>query len=87
MKKKILIVNANYYKDISLGLLKSTKNLVLNKHLIKTIDGYLKKSYVGYTKDLNNRITKHNSNIGAKSICKQRFIKNINNIIDKCIIT
>ena len=24
MKKKILIVNANYYKDISLGLLKST---------------------------------------------------------------
>ena len=26
MKKKILIVIADYYKDISLGLLKSTKN-------------------------------------------------------------
>ena len=38
MKKKILIVNANYYKDISLGLLKSAKNLVLKKHIIKIID-------------------------------------------------
>ena len=36
-------------------------------YLIKTIDGYLNKSYVGYTNNLNNRITKHNLNIGAKS--------------------
>ena len=38
MKKKILIINANYYKDISLGLLKSAKNLFLNEHTIKTIN-------------------------------------------------
>ena len=36
-------------------------------YLIKTVDGFSKKSYVGYTNDLNNRITRHNSNLGAKS--------------------
>ena len=41
--------------------------MVYYVYLIKTIDGYLKKSYVGYTNNLNNRITKHNLNIGAKS--------------------
>jgi len=35
MKKKILIINANYYKDISSGLLKSSKNFLPNS--IKTI--------------------------------------------------
>ena len=35
MKKKILIINANYYKDISSGLLKSSKNFLQNS--IKTI--------------------------------------------------
>tara|TARA_B100001093_G_C26627718_1_gene927460 strand:+ start:532 stop:921 length:390 start_codon:yes stop_codon:yes gene_type:complete len=28
MKKKILIVNANYYKDVALGLLKTAKNFL-----------------------------------------------------------
>ena len=41
--------------------------MVYYVYLIKTIDGYLKKSYVGYTNNLNNRIAKHNLNIGAKS--------------------
>jgi putative endonuclease len=36
-------------------------------YLIKTVYGYSKKSYVGYTNNLNNRIMKHNSNLGAKS--------------------
>tara|TARA_B100001063_G_C16534554_1_gene438122 strand:+ start:84 stop:473 length:390 start_codon:yes stop_codon:yes gene_type:complete len=38
MNKKILIINANYYKDISLGLLKSAKNLLPNNCKIKVID-------------------------------------------------
>ena len=29
--KKILIINADYYKDISLGLLRSAKNLLPKK--------------------------------------------------------
>ena len=36
-------------------------------YLIKTLDGYPAKTYVGYTNNLNNRLAKHNSNIGAKS--------------------
>ncbi len=36
-------------------------------YLIKTLTGYKKKSYVGYTVDIKNRLKKHNSNIGAKS--------------------
>ena len=36
-------------------------------YLIKTKNGYLNKSYVGYTNSLENRILKHNSNKGAKS--------------------
>tara|TARA_B100000965_G_scaffold275653_1_gene233523 strand:- start:302 stop:691 length:390 start_codon:yes stop_codon:yes gene_type:complete len=35
MKKRILIVVADYYKDISFGLLKSTKNLVAKSYKIK----------------------------------------------------
>jgi len=37
MKKKILIVIADYYKDISLGLIKSTKKEIKNLYNIKTI--------------------------------------------------
>tara|TARA_B100001175_G_scaffold301743_1_gene295139 strand:- start:9648 stop:10034 length:387 start_codon:yes stop_codon:yes gene_type:complete len=37
MKKKILIVIADYYKDISLGLVKSTKKEIKNLYNIKTI--------------------------------------------------
>jgi len=36
-------------------------------YLIKTLDGFINKSYVGYTNDLFNRIDKHNNNLGAKS--------------------
>lgn len=36
-------------------------------YLIKTLDGYLNKSYVGYTTNINKRLLKHNSNKGAKS--------------------
>ena len=38
MKKKILIINANYYKNISLGLLKSAENLLGNNCKISKID-------------------------------------------------
>ena len=41
--------------------------MVYYVYLIKTLDGLSKKSYVGYTNDLTNRISKHNSNLGAKS--------------------
>ncbi len=37
MKKRILIVVADYYKDISFGLLKSTKNLLAKSNKIKII--------------------------------------------------
>ena len=33
----------------------------------KTLDGYPVKTYVGYTNNLNKRLEKHNSNLGAKS--------------------
>jgi len=38
MKKKILIINANYYKDISSGLLKSAQSLLLKNNIIKVIN-------------------------------------------------
>ena len=38
MKKKILIVVANYYKDISSGLLNSAKNLTSKNSKIKIIN-------------------------------------------------
>ena len=37
MKKKILIVIADYYKNISLNLLRSTKKEIKNSYSIKTI--------------------------------------------------
>ena len=51
-------------------------------YLIKTVEGYSKKSYVGYTNNITNRITKHNLNLGAKStkrykwelVYKKRFL-------------
>ena len=36
-------------------------------YLIKTLDGYSDKTYVGYTNNLNRRLDKHNANLGAKS--------------------
>ena len=36
-------------------------------YIIKTIGKSYKKTYVGYTNNLNNRLKKHNTNRGAKS--------------------
>jgi putative endonuclease len=36
-------------------------------YLIKTLNGYLNKTYVGYTNNILKRLHKHNTNIGAKS--------------------
>jgi len=41
--------------------------MVYYVYLIKTLDGYINKSYVGYTNDVSQRINKHNNNQGAKS--------------------
>ena len=41
--------------------------MVYYVYLIKTLKGYLKKSYVGYTNNLKKRLYKHNTNLGAKS--------------------
>ena len=38
MKKNFLIINANYYKDISKGLLESAKNLIPKNFKIKVIN-------------------------------------------------
>tara|TARA_B100001996_G_scaffold341314_1_gene295299 strand:- start:311 stop:697 length:387 start_codon:yes stop_codon:yes gene_type:complete len=38
MKKKILIVIANYYKDISVNLMKSAMNEIKNSYYTKTIN-------------------------------------------------
>ena len=36
-------------------------------YLIKTLRGFYRKTYVGCTNDLQKRLAKHNSNLGAKS--------------------
>ena len=38
MKKNFLIISANYYKNVSTGLLKSAKKLIPNNHKIKVIN-------------------------------------------------
>ena len=51
-------------------------------YILKTLDGYLDKTYVGYSTDVNSRLNKHNSSKGAKStrgykwkiIYKKRFL-------------
>ena len=56
--------------------------MVYYVYLIKTLRGYRRKSYVGYSNNLSNRINKHNSNLGAKStkgykwelVYKKRFL-------------
>ena len=40
--------------------------MVYYVYLIKTLNGYNKKSYVGYTNNLKKRIKLHNSSKGAK---------------------
>ena len=52
-------------------------------YMIKTLNNFRSKTYVGYTKNINSRINKHNTNKGAKStkgylwelIYKRRFLK------------
>ena len=51
-------------------------------YILKTIDGYINKTYVGYTTDVVSRLKKHNSSKGAKAtrgykwkiIYKKRFL-------------
>ena len=51
-------------------------------YILKTLDGYLNKTYVGYSIDVNSRLKKHNSSKGAKAtrgykwkiIYKKRFL-------------
>ena len=52
-------------------------------YMIKTLNGFKKKTYVGYTKDVKFRLDNHNNNKGAKStkgyiwelIYKKKFLK------------
>jgi len=41
--------------------------MVYYVYLIKTLNNFINKSYVGYTNNLEKRLEKHNSNLGAKS--------------------
>ena len=41
--------------------------MVYYVYLLKTLDGFYKKSYVGFTNNIKKRLHKHNSNLGAKS--------------------
>ena len=51
-------------------------------YILKTLDGYIKKTYVGYSTNVVARLKKHNSSKGAKStkgykwkiIYKKRFL-------------
>ena len=51
-------------------------------YLIKTTKGFKNKSYVGFTNNIKSRLTKHNTNKGAKAtkgykwkiIYKKRFL-------------
>ena len=42
--------------------------------MIKSVTPGTKKSYVGYTNDINLRLSKHNSNKGAKSTKGYKWI-------------
>ena len=60
--------------------------MVYYVYLIKTVKGYLNKSYVGFTNNLSKRLNNHNSNLGAKStkgykweiVYKRRFYSKSN---------
>ena len=55
--------------------------MVYYVYMLKTLEGFINKSYVGYTNNLNLRLKKHNTGRGAKStrgfkwkiIYKKRF--------------
>ena len=41
--------------------------MVFYVYLIKSLDNFKKKTYVGYTNDVDKRLLQHNKNLGAKS--------------------
>ena len=41
--------------------------MLFHVYLIKTINGFKNKSYVGFTNNIKSRLAKHNSNKGAKA--------------------
>ena len=43
-------------------------------YMLKSTSVGLNKTYVGYTKNIKNRLTKHNSNKGAKSTKGHKWI-------------
>ena len=43
-------------------------------YMLKSTSGGFNKTYVGYTKNIKNRLTKHNSNKGAKSTKGHKWI-------------
>jgi len=43
-------------------------------YMLKSVSQILKKTYVGYTKDLDKRISLHNTNKGAKSTKGYKWI-------------
>ena len=42
--------------------------------MLKSISGVINKTYVGYTKDIKSRLSKHNNNKGAKSTKGYKWI-------------
>ena len=49
-------------------------NMYFYVYMLKSIGNGLNKTYVGYTKNIKNRLTKHNSNKGAKSTKGHKWI-------------
>ena len=43
-------------------------------YMLKSISPFTKKTYIGYTIDLQSRLDKHNSNKGAKSTKGKKWI-------------
>ena len=48
--------------------------MVFYVYMLKSVTGKRKKTYVGYTNNLTSRITKHNTNLGAKSTKGYKWI-------------
>ena len=48
--------------------------MVYYVYLIKTVKGFLNKSYVGYTNNFNKRLDSHNKNKGAKSTMGYKWL-------------
>ena len=43
-------------------------------YMLKSINGRINKTYVGFTKDIKSRLSKHNSNKGAKATKGYKWI-------------